>query len=116
MTLSFKNNVKYAPPIATIDLCKMGSGPFHKLRQKYPPPEEPQYYFYAPDGNTEITTDLYGANLQELPLKETIDALAAEMHGTLTPYRRLPVAYAMLNQFWKDELRWGGVVVLHYGY
>lgn len=114
------DGASYVSVIAMFDLCKMGSGgPFAEMRRRHPAPAEPAFFFYGTDGDTRITGDPYGDNLQPLPLDEVVDALKAEIalgDSCGDVYRRLMPAYALFAAMLHNRAQWSDVVVLHYGH
>lgn len=45
---------------------------YQEIRNRFSPTDT---YFYADDGNTEITEDMYGKPLTEIPIPDLIDIL-----------------------------------------
>jgi hypothetical protein len=54
------------------------------------------YYYYADDGNTEVTEDRCGDKWWPVPLKEVLEAAKASLNPD-DPYRRLLWAIALLT-------------------
>ena len=87
-------------------LGKMGyDGFWHDLLKRHPAPEEPQWFVFADDGDTEILEDRYGDCLVELPVFEVIAALEDY------DYAPAQAAAAYLRAWTGGEL-----TILHYGY
>jgi hypothetical protein len=90
---------RYAKIVGMIDLCKVGGGEFMSLREKCLDSQagESTHYFYADDGDTQITEDCYGDPIVELDPEEVLRALKTD--NTNEPYRRFEVAIGMLEKF-----------------
>ena len=71
------------------------------------------YKIIADDGNTEITEDKYGSELQTAPIQRVIDYLE-ESIASGDIYRRLKPLLGFLKGFDQDE--WEYLEVVHYGY
>ena len=88
--------------IATVDLCKIGGGPLSTLNVTDQNRDKGKAYFYADDGNTHITRDLYDAPLRVRSLREVIQALEGEKKISEergeTFYRRFDIALALLKR------------------
>jgi len=90
---------RYAKIIGMIDLCKVGGGEFMSLRQKCLDNQkgEATQYFYADDGDTQITKDCYGDPIVELDPEEVLRAI--KIDNINEPYRRFALAIGMLEKF-----------------
>ena len=93
--------------IATFDLCNVPS--IARDVRNYP---NTNAYFYADDGNTRVTEDLYGEPLKEVPVPDMIKIL--EKAAICDSYRRYAPCIQMLRGF--DLSQWGNIVVLHFGH
>lgn len=105
--------------IATVDLCKIGDGPMSTLNAKDQNRDKGKSYFYADDGNTHITKDLYDAPLRVRSPREVIQALEGEKRISEergeTFYRRFDVALAMLKRI-EETFIHEAVGVLFFGH
>ncbi len=102
--------------MATIELCKIGSGPLadlsalsHKIAKEKSATDF--HYYFADDGNTHITEDKYGDGLWPMPIAEVIEAIS-RMPGSRT-YRRFKWAKALLKAMHKDDPK---LHVIFFGY
>jgi hypothetical protein len=89
---SHRSGLYWASVIGMVDLCKVGHhGKVSDLIKK----QDAEVYFYAEDGNTEVTVDRYDEPLRVL---DPGVVLAAMMHDhAQDPYRRYAVAIPMLR-------------------
>lgn len=100
-------NMKFGIRIATFDLCKVPS--VAQDVRDYP---DTNAYFYADDGDTQVTEDLYGEPLKEVPIPDMIQIL--EKAAVSDNYRRYAPCIQMLKGF--DLSQWRNIVVLHFGH
>lgn len=105
----FDNELKmrFGERIATFDLCNVPS--VARDVRDYP---DTNAYFYADDGNTQVTEDLYGEPLKEIPIPDMIQILEKAAVGD--NYRRYAPCIQMLKGF--DLSQWKNIVVLHFGH
>ena len=69
-------------------------------------------FFFADDGNTEVTSDAYGEPLTEIPVKDMANIIRELSKQDV--YRRYKPVLAFLDTI--DESEWHNIVVLHYGH
>ena len=102
----------YAQVIAMFDM-----GKYYSLSNVLRNKPETNCYFYADDGNTQITEDRYGKPLTESDIKTVIDILEKDI-AKGENYRRILPLLSTLKAFEKQiqEGLWDDIVVLHYGY
>lgn len=98
----------YGEKICEFNLSKI---PGLSIIKNYP---DTDCYIYADDGNHEVTEDLYGKNLKEIPLKDMISILEKLAEEDQWKYRRFKPCINLLKGF--DPTQWENLVVLHYGY
>lgn len=80
--------------------------------KKYPHTDT---FFFADDGNTEVTSDAYGEPLTEIPVKDMANIIRGlSEHDVYNVYRRYKPVLAFLDAI--DESEWHNIVVLHYGH
>ena len=77
--------------------------------KKYPHTDT---FFFADDGNTEVTSDAYGEPLTEIPVKDMANIIRELSEHDV--YRRYKPVLAFLDAI--DESEWNNIVVLHYGH
>lgn len=104
--------------MATLDLCKLG---YQKdalndlIAQAHKTAKEQAktlfHYYYADDGNTKITEDMYGDGFWPVPVKEVLAAM--KQSADAKTYRRLIWAIALLESMAEDR---EGLEVLFYGH
>lgn len=100
-------NMRFGERIATFDLCKVPS--VARDVRNYP---DTDTYFYADGGDAQVTEDLYGEPLKEIPIPDMIQIL--EKAAVSENYRRYAPCIQMLKGF--DLAQWKDLVALHYGY
>lgn len=94
---------------ATFDLGKLGwETPWSDLLERHKAPADPEWFFYATDGNTQVTTDPYGEHLRTLPVDEVLEALDA--CGPDFPRAAACAAWLRAWTWTRNKL------VLHYGH
>ena len=88
---------------AMIDLCYCGhASNIAKIDYRHKG-KNPLVYWFADDGNTRITEDLYGNMSKLIPIKEVIKAL--EKDTKISSYRRFTWALNLLKSMdKKDEI------------
>ena len=97
----------YGEKVAMFDLCSVPSC-YDKFRT-YP---ATKLEVYLENGDFRTTEDKYGEPIREIPLKDAIEII--ENASAYDNYRRFGPCLALLKSF--DEMQWGELVVLHYGY
>jgi hypothetical protein len=98
----------WAEKIAEFNLCKMDyKGPYMIALSSF---RKTDCYFYSGYGETEITEDLYGDELREIPIKPLIQLLKNEDQD----YRRIKPIIKLLEGI--SETFGPDAVALHYGY
>ena len=103
---SIGENMKWAEVVATINMSSMGQDFFTEIN-KYAPTD---CYFYNNEG--EVTEDMYGDPLTEVPITDMIEILGKI--SVDNDYRRLSPMIGLLKGF--DLSQWNNLVVLHFGY
>jgi hypothetical protein len=105
------NNQTWFHDMATIDLSKCGYAS-HICQLDHKNTDLSKiWYFYAEDGNTQITTDRYGAHFKPVPIGVVLDALKQDEENSR--YRRYQWAIALLEAMIDDK---EGLSVLLYGH
>jgi hypothetical protein len=103
--------------MVTIDMCKLGyDGELSDLGSRSHALAKANlakdfHFFYADDGNTQITEDRYGDPMWPMPIAEVL--AAAKAHPDAKTYRRLRWAIALLESMAEDG---EGLSILFYGY
>lgn len=100
-------NMRFGERIATFDLGNVPSEA--RDVRDYP---DTDAYFYADDGDTQVTKDAYGQPLKEIPVPDMIQIL--ERAAVSENYRRYAPCIQMLKGF--DLSQWKNIVVLHFGH
>jgi len=71
-----------------------------------PQDDDPHVFFYADDGDTEISTDKYGTELRAMSIKRVVEALEADCgidrHWSLACLREMQ---RMAADNWRDDIR-----------
>lgn len=85
---SYSESPKWLNVIAQIDMCKPGyeSNLYRLCKNRVGTP----VFFYAEDGNTEITEDHYGEPLVAIPIHEVLQAVETDRAND--PYWRFDLA------------------------
>lgn len=102
----FEEKKQYAEVIAVYNMSKFDA--FGGIFQN-----EADCYFYADDGDTEVTTDKYGDTIKEAPINEVIEYLE-KYKSENEHYRRVEPLLNMLKGF--NITEWNNLSVMHYGY
>ena len=102
----------YAQVIAMFNM-----GKYYSLSDVLRNKPETNCYFYADDGNTQITEDRYGKPLTESDIETVIDILEKDVAKGECYRRILPLlsTLKMLEKQRKENI-WDNIVVLHYGH
>ena len=111
-TVINKEKKTYAQVIAMFDM-----GKYYSLSNVLRHKPETNCYFYADDGNTQITEDRYGKPLTESDIKTVIDILENDVAKGECYRRILPLLSTLkvLEEQRKESI-WDDIVVLHYGH
>ena len=105
--LTNEDGMRYATKLAEFDLGKVYGLSDH-IRNR----PNTDCYYYADDGNTQITEDRYGERLKEIAVNDLAKMVETAME--YDDYYLYPILFATLKGF--ERLGEPRIVCLHYGY
>lgn len=105
--LTNEDGMRYATKLAEFNLGKV-----YELSGDLCNMPSTDCYYYADDGNTQITEDLYGRNLTEISIADLIAKVLSIID--YSDYYLYPILLATLREF--ARFNDSHVVCLHYGY
>ena len=98
-------------------IAMFNMGKYYSLSDVLRNKPETNCYFYADDGNTQITEDRYRKPLTESDIKTVIDILEKDI-AKGECYRRISPLLSTLKTIEEQREKgiWDDIVILHYGY
>lgn len=111
--LTNQDGMRYATKLAEFDLGKV-----YELSDQIHRKPTTDCYYYADDGDTQITEDRYGDRLKEIPVDELAEmvetVIAVEEASGYGAYWLYHILLATLKEF--ERFNTDRVVALHFGY